>query len=69
MKSLVPEIKSMIFCSMFHLVEQAVMIAVFTGLYGCRALGFCTEFVEMSGPRTETLNSGTSMLIFFVCFG
>lgn len=30
MKSLVPEIKSMIFCSVFHLVEQAVMIAVFT---------------------------------------
>lgn len=53
--SLLPEIKSTVFLNVFHLVEQAVAVGLFTWLYWCRPLGFCltTEVCRSGGSSTD----------------
>ena len=58
-KSLVPEIKSTIFLSVFHLVEQTIKVGLFTSPYWVQAYGLfvlITESVEMA---SSSRNSST----------
>lgn len=71
-ESLLPEIKSTIFLNVFHLVEQAVAVGLFTWLYWCRPLGFlshhrvCRSGGSSTDPWTPELGVTFSLELFLV---